>query len=676
MISLNSGTLNTETLNGDGLVIFGAQVSAAVINIEQSCTVQQVAMSIVDIEQEIILEASQVAVSVIDIEQELRAEEVSINVIDIAQRIVNAAAVDFYSRNGYELLIYIDNRAVDPAIISGTPQIKRVESDTSIASFDLLPGAGVIDLDLYDGKAVAIDVRIASGTHRVFTGIVDIPDIDLINERITINCVDKRKELINATPSVLNIGYWSDAVFGAARNEKEVAEELENRLSTVPYSVDISKYGTVMTTAWAAKATADYTLTSADVYRRTPKVIKTHRSRIINQVNIKAKYTYTRKYHQQKHWSWTFPIDLQPACVFLAKAPSMLRRDAVEAAARGAGWPIRSGITYTDVLANGFFNCDGFTVGWSTSSIQGTYTPQLDASGNQVTDPNGQNVQMFNPSGYTDYRNTVCWGAEWDGTFRWTQNILEEHTITVVAPQSTSLFGVVEQDATYTLNQDYNSQKWEDYKTYQDPPAGITDPSYYVDENVSDQAYTEFMTCALNRAKTTILKSHRDTRVIFQKNIWPQIDLAHTVDLTGNWVQGKGKVRAITHTFDINTGEAYTEVELAFSKSQGSTSPTTLNPPVQPSDTVDLSSGGYIILDSHYGEDPTGNDTWTGHVGNKQVVERSGTNNNYTRTQYPEAFIVDTPAIPDALRNQRTLAQTASYNVEVPNDALTIEFYS
>jgi hypothetical protein len=252
--------------------------------------------------------------------------------------------------------------------------------------------------------------------------------------------------------------------------------------------------------------------------------------------------------------------------------------------------------------------------------------------------------------------------------------------MTVSATQSIAQFGTLELKENFGVTSQFDSSEWENYPSYQSAPSGVTttpaQPSvaFWFNKDTNRAGFNTAMTTVINRAKTTILKSHRDNRVIFYKFIDPRLQLWHTIALNATSVACKGKVYRIEHVMDISAGEATTQVELALSKSTGSASDSTLSVPAQFSDSVTLDTTP-VYLDSHWGQDPstTAGGKWTGYIGNKWVTVRTTSGGTNTlRTTYPISFRVDTPSINPVLRNNRALATTASYTVSIPNDSLTI----
>ena len=79
-------------------------------------------------------------------------------------------------------------------------EIERGENKAALMRFTVQPPAGVQDALILDvmGKAVTLDYTENGNTTRIYTGKVDIPEVDLLGGRISLRCTDARKERINA----------------------------------------------------------------------------------------------------------------------------------------------------------------------------------------------------------------------------------------------------------------------------------------------------------------------------------------------------------------------------------------------------------------------------------------------------------------------------------------------
>lgn len=574
---------------------------------------------------------------------------------------VRAAAATHLERTGWDAKIMLGGAEVPRDQIFGMIDIKRNEGGASLATFTILPPRGIQQVESYAGKTVTIDFETVEGIFRVYTGLVDIPELDLINRRITLNCTDRRSELINAQLAsvVQTIGYYSFDIFGTP---KDTFEDLTNRLTTVPYTVDFDAYGNYNVVALRGKTTPDYVLTGNKVYYREPRVEYTSRGRVVNKITISFKYRYERLWHMQRNWTWESPV-ANNICLVLQQGYSFTQRSMIKAAVDALAWPLRGDITYTPIQPAGWY-CGG--IGFTTVSYSptgGITTPALDSNGDPILDSSGNPVTTTSGV-YTDVRNVLCNGASWTATKRWAQTVSEEYTFVVAASQSQAQYGTVEQFNSYASEDDSGAGAWEDYKAY-DNPYNKVDPTYYVNVDASRNAANSAIVTALSIAKTTILNSHRDTRVTIYRSIWPQIDLKHTVEINTGILKARGKVYTISHSLNNGTGEAVTNVVLALSRAEGSGADTSLSIPTRPTD-VAMPDTTSITLGNHIGEDP---DTeaaqlWNGRVGDK----------GFTPYDIVEQFIVDTPEIQQEFRQERVLTGSAGYNVSIPIDLLEVTF--
>jgi hypothetical protein len=580
-----------------------------------------------------------------------------------------------YERNDWSVTVMLNGNQVPNDKLCENIHVERTEGGTATAYFFINgDGSGIQNVESLAGKPITIDVLTPNGNKRIYTGIVDVPELDLIQKKIKINCIDRRTELINSQlPSIIGtIGYWSPIIFGA--QPKDTAEELDQRLTTIPYAVDFDAYGNYNLTPKRAKSSPDFTLTGTQIYYANPTVDYTSRARITNKVNIKFQYRYARLWHMQRFFSWTSPI-ANNICLYLQQGYTLAARSMISAAVNAVGWPLRGQISYGGIQPAGWY-CGG--IAFSPVRLTGTTTLDVDSSGNPILDSDGKQTSTTTITGGTDFSGVFTNSASWNATTRWAQTITENYFLTVQAPQSQSLYSNVESSNQYSTEDQTDASSWEDYKAY-DNPYNQTTNTYFIDNATSRAVLNAAIGTALQIAKTTILNSHRDTRVTFSRFIWNAIDLKHTVTVNSNSaskaakVNATGKVFSIIHDLNMKTGQATTQVVLALSRSIGmAPSETPLGIPAVPIDNPDPGSTP-VILGNHYGEDPTmpAAAAWNGRIGNR-LVSKPGFLTSLST--YPEQFVVDTPTIPDAVRNELNKNIGATYNVAIPNDTLTVTF--
>lgn len=586
------------------------------------------------------------------------------NLLTIEQFVYDDSLSAFYNRNGWDVEVRIGGELIETSKLHGNITIERKEGTAALADITLIPDLGTQDVVAYSGKSITIDARTISGVRRLFTGIVDIPDVKLIEKKIILRCSDRRQEKINSELAdlVSTIGQYSDKVFNA--NDDDVATQLSHRLSTVPKTLDFDAYGTAYVTDLLAKATPDFTLSDGQVFRQEPIINLLSRARLVNSVTVGYKYRYSRLYHWTRSFRWTSPIDFD-FCLFLRGGYQLTPKTMITQAVTAASWPIKGTITFTDTPPGGWY-CGG--IGWLGYSALGYYTQITDENGNTVSDSSGNALSSLTTyTGQQDITTLFATKAEWQAGTRWSQIVEEDYTFTVKAPQSIAQYGEVEGFVGTEFETESEATEWEDYQSYDDLGAG---DNFVLDLDTERNTFNTIQNIAINQAKTKIITSHRDTLVTFYRDLWNQVELHNTVRVNTGPIQAKGKVFKIRHTLDINTGQDETEVTIALSKAQGSTTETVPQFLAKPSDTSFSPETSTIELASHYGEDPTTEAaaSWSGYAGN--ITQ------GFERTFYTTQFVVDTPAVPDEYRQSRTIQGSAggSYDIELQDDELVIIF--
>lgn len=665
----NLSTLNSAALNASaGAIVPTITGSGTLVSVQQAVYLSGSGL-LLPIEQSIELYATGSG-ALIPIEQSITALAEG-RFVPVNQSVVDVASIPApgtVSGAYWDLTLVIDGYQIPSDQIHGDVRVSRSESSTALLDIALLPQLGVQSVNDYIGKPITLDVYLPEENTitRLYTGVVDIPEIDLIDKKITLRCSDRREELITNQigPFLSTIGSYSDIIFPRG-DDNNILRELDDRLSTTPTAVDFDAFGNLQITNWVAKATADFVLDDGDVFRRDPRVELTSRARITNTVDINFEYRYERLHHWEVDYRWVSPIN-SIFNLFLVNGYTMARKDMIRQAIDSAGWPLKNDITWTDIQPSGWYG----GVAWSTTQLTGYSTPKKDSSGNIIRDSKGDIVYEGVVTGGTDLTQVYANGAEWTATFRWAQTVTEDYRLSVTAPQSVAQFGTVKQVASHGYTDPKESEGWENYEAYSATP-GKTG-TYFIEEDTDRGRVSNAIRVALLRAKNTILGSHRDTRVTFSRSIWPQIGLEHTVELNTTPVQCKGKVFQIEHYFNVTTREAVTEVTLVLSKAVGSASNSNFTAPSWSDDVVNLPST-QINLGNHFGINPDpavtpGAELWTGMIGN------SFNPGILRRTNYTERFVVDAPAIPAAVRDERVREKASDYTVEIPDDELIITF--
>lgn len=677
MSLINANVINTTVINdaSSGVSIVGTS-SGTILEIAQQVVIA-FSGDVLKIEQEVQQLELQAAFSLLKIEQRVDAIAAATNILKLNQRVLTPTSQEetIFERVGFEPIITLGGQNVPHDQIIDTIDVTYTEDSSPTATFKLQLPAGTYNLYEYQAKSVTIDIRESSGTTRIFTGHVDLPSINNITEQLTLNCVADRRELLTTivAPFKDTIGTYSTVIAGENNN---VADEIEERLSTVAASLDFDGSNNWTLTSWTPKSTADFTLTDTDCFRRDPKIEIERRNQIVNRVKVDLSYSYIKSYHVDCNFNWIHPFKDTGICDFLLTFPDIPSKEMIEEAIEAAGWPVRYDlIGYSPLRETGVYNCSGTPIIWSTTQTQYQNFARLDGSGNQVTDINGN--PLFTPVAVAvvDLNDIYTMSAQWNAATRFNQSVTQKYSVFVQSATSQARYGVQEQAFSYSYSDPDSGESWEQYEKYtNDIPAGAVvtpgEPSFFLERKTNKPDFNKLSISALAKAKKTILQGHRDTKISFQRDFWPAIKLRHTIELySTKFINGKGKVYSYTHRIDVSDkADHETSVVLKTYRSTASETDSPIVAPTEPSDTL-LSPAYVINLQSHYGQEPNLN--WNGHIGNKWVTTQIGTGSNTFRTAYQEEFRVDTPEIPANYRDVRELTATQTYTINIPVDDVT-----
>lgn len=658
---------------------------------------------LVSIEKNITFGAAEGVSNLLNIEKYIINEEPAESILNISKKITEVnEPLSFYERFGWEPIVLLDNIQVGADELCGDILVIKTTGDNHTASFSLILRPDTYNLYSYQGASVQIYDRRGGNVRLLFTGTVNLPSVNVIQERLTLSCIaDRRTLLSNLDGNAISyIGYYSPIIL---TTNNDVYSQITDRLTTVPYDLDFDSYNNYWVTSWTPKTIPDFIFGPNTVYRRDPLALDIQEAAdVVNTINITMDYSYQRLHHREFVYTWQHtyaPADPRTGrggiCPFLEDAPSMPTREAIRSAAAGVGWPIRENrINFGKQFLSGNYNCGGSWVQWST--VQSGYFNGVvnDSDGNPVLDDTGNQISRSVPTVVQDNTDLYTMNASWTASKRLNQNMKESYTITVQAPSSIDLYGELATNEDYSFIDPNQHEDWGNYNTWQAPPSGVIikpdvagGSSYAIDASDNRSEFSNAFVVALNKAMTTILSSHRDTKINFQCSLKPTMELHHTCKLTGKWINGSGKCTTIKHKLTVSTqdggkaGESYTDITISSYRSTYSVSGSSLVPVTPPIDNY-VPAQPSINLQTHIGVDPSqpGSENWTGYVGNKAIVERVASYNsvfptiNHTKTKYQESFIVNAPAITD-LTQDKTLTKGAIYNINIPVDDVEYTSY-
>lgn len=666
----------------------------------------------------------------------------------------------FLARTGYDVDVYIDGYLIPKNKLCDMITIKRSEGVATDCRFTLKTASGTQNIDSYMGQTLVVNITNSSGVHRVFTGWVNNPTFDLIQQKILFTGTDRRQTQINALSygSIKAIGSFSTDVFG---DPKDQADELEKRLMTTASSFDFDVFGHPQLTAWVPKTVADFTLAGNKMYYDNPRVAYSNRTKTTNTVNVTVSYKHQRLHQQICGVTWAGYGDFLNEW-FNQGQPSFPQRSAITSAASATSWTPLSHINFVSLWpAGGFGN-----VQWQPNQVTNTYGPlqvftpllyngggppsfiwpdgKQYASALTVLDAAGKPLQTVIGTTITDTSSSLCRGAAWAAGKKFAQNVSELYSLRFTSPQAINKYGVVDVHENVTITDPYNTSAWDNdkaiYNTNATPPTAVgcatnsagyalgstavtllaagtgylyTGNLFTIDGDTSGQYYTcyqdinvasggtltfspglgaallaqeytitpltgattgtanffidqkpKYNTLKLaldvvcKKAQTTLQAAHRDVQVNFKRSLWPEVDLMHTVATTATQIAAKGKVYSITHTIDVSTTEAYSDIELRLSKAFAQDGQSIYSITVPPYENISyIGTPSQLQLQTHYGIDPNisvtpGAISWNGFIGNRNTGVSL-----QNRTQFPEAFIVNYPPLSTALTNDRTITQ-------------------
>ena len=522
------------------------------------------------------------------------------------------------------------NSVDQTANLTGTVEIDIEEGKARTAFFTLLPGAGISDLMSWIGASVTINTIVNNNSVLVFTGIIDTPDFDNQTGLTKFTCTDNLQEHFeikdNATIAGITGGYWSEAVF----NESTGWEYAQERLSTIPSALDMDATKTVRVTPWAAKTTADFTFTDADIVDKTLKVSKiTNRRNVINAVNATLDYRYKRLKERQQAYNWDDPYDV---CNQNSNPYYYPLKTGVMDAIKNTGWEIVGSVILSDLPASGLY-------------------------------PPCNVAFLTNPD--------MCDGATFTLGKRYSQNITEKYTIRIESQDSIAALGEIAVSQNASLQIDYDQSAWEKsliadgYADFGTPSTDINNDNYINKDDTAERQNA--IDTVINLSKTKILASHRRNEVTFNLPLNQSVDVIHTAQVNATGLDCKGKIKRTVHTIDLNNASGITSVTLAISKKIGTGTPGVETPPTTPDalpaapDTqpVDLNLLSHIGGQSQVAFDST----WSGWITNYQVITEPG----YV---YNRGFVVHTPAITLNSIDNTEATDTSLINVTIPDDLL------
>jgi hypothetical protein len=280
----------------------------------------------------------------------------------------------------------------------------------------------------------------------------------------------------------------------------------------------------------------------------------------------------------------------------------------------------------------------------------------------------------------TEASEALCLTARWKAARRWAQTVTEQYAITVYAPDLEEAVGEIALEEDYGLEAVYDATDYESDRSWNDRPGGFVLKAATNDweSEATDVEYAgraeleDAEECAIEKAKTEILRRARLNRVTFSPVYRPDVSLSSTVEVDTPYLTCTGKVARIEETIDPTTGTLDQTLEVAISRHGGSglaaTTPTApveqpefpAEEPTPRSYTVQYRIGGTTNAQE---DDPE----WDGFVTNVQPFRRVP-----GEPLYETRFVLKMPEIESTAREAIDVPAAESFELEVPEDPLTI----
>lgn len=556
--------------------------------------------------------------------------------------------------------VYIDGTDYS-ARLTGVISIDTEEDSSTLANFSIHPATGTLDPLSYIGRLVWIDITTDSDTIRKFRGVVSNAVYNPDTGLMAFTCTnDLQGYFENATRTEIDSvigGYWSEFVFASYGDESHGWKYATDRLSTQFKALHLDVNGNPVLTSLTAKPTADYTFTDAKRFNDTLSVSRATRRELLNRVRVLFDYRFTRL--RQRHIYYEFVHAKQVGssltglsqCDFLQDAYDLCEKAQIESAVENSGWLMYGTPDYLLPPGSGVYRCPGSQSPWSPQS--------------------GYSINWVFPE---SARQKTCFSARFTIAKRFAQTVTEQYVFDVRADDSIERVGELGIEERFGMETEYDATLWESEPFTSTADGATLDSSgdYVLDANDGDNGRTAFnnaQTTALAQAQVDIKKSHRQNRVSFEVPYHPLIDITHTARCESSYLTAQGKVRQVTHTFDTDTGEATTFIEIAISAHGGSglVTDTALDPVTPPEQTIPDYTREFTIPYRMGGESDSEpyDEEWQGYLTNRASIT-----GNYHR--YDVAFKIETPAIDSAFRDAVEIPSTNTANVAIDQDTLTL----
>lgn len=546
-----------------------------------------------------------------------------------------------------------------------------------------------LDLNKHIGRTVTVDYVLKDvdgvilSTTRLFTGFVDEVTFDPVTRLSAYVCSDGRQQLLEnmdraSIDAMMPGSRYSDFVFDPEVDNFQYAQD---RLATVPYALDLDAEGNWQYTKWAAEPSGLWIYTDANVVYESIGIDIEQFRNITTEVEIDVGYAYRRLRERSSTFLWSYPGSF---CNYLDSGHTIPRKQMIVDAANSSGWRLLS-ITFQNLPKSQAYTCStGYRVWVNTGNGLGPLFTQ-------------------------DVSGTIA--------RRFVSGVRESYALRILAPDSATQFGIVTDTLSLSVSPNFQEEGWTEGSdarieealiernvnisttTQVVPPADFgydfqvngTDKYYdAIGDEITDGEgrrvdFDNAIETIIEQGKTLIRQAHRNNSVNWQSILNPDIDLSQTLEIDLCPVHARGKVQFFTHTMDLNSGEAVTDITVAVSKTAGGVvSETPTEPPPIPDTITGMGNGvGIGSMGSRYGGQLAGSlfnysypsatspeidpsEPFNGYSGNR-IPSDVGSN------IYPEQFQIVTEEIEGGDREELEGTESKDYFVDIPDELLNLQ---
>lgn len=516
----------------------------------------------------------------------------------------------------------------------GTVDIDAEEGAARVASFTVILETGAFEPDQWINLPVVVDYLQGGQAFRVFTGIVDLPELSLEDNRVTFSCTDNLQDRFEGRgresieQQFANTGArWSQAVFGEYEDSAQFADDL---LSTLSASADLDRNGLLVFGQWYA-AGYDFLFADAEVFPESIAVEWGSRRDIITQVDISVEYTYQFFRERNQRYSWEYPRSFGQ---YLEENSSLPTSDMIERAASADGWRLLGKVAYERLPESGEYSLpSGGTTNWSISD---------------------------------EVRLQLATAADFTIRKRWIQDVRESYSVTVRSPANQARFGELKDELAVTLDTSIDETGFDEFES---------EPMLQAEAIGSDTAWSSFslaerdgaLETAVARAGVIIQESMRENTVAFKTLIQPELERFHFVRLSSLKVTAQGKVRRVRHQIDLDAGSALTDVELAIFRGEAAAGGTLSYNGLDYSETGEgRFTALNTVLQNFEGNVPEPGPAYQGYVGN--YVSQL----NNVPNPFEERFAILTPEITEQSRDPVEYSESLTVQAETFNQDMLV----